>query len=848
MYADQRELEHDRAHLKSTFIIRVHPRPSVVPLALVILLATVPAAAVDAPPAVNLLLNPTLDFYSFIDSRTGKAEAWHAGSVACWNQDAYGDVDACRAPRVSLFRPAMPVANVVAIQPGKRFYQFGLLCELGLDHGQRVSFAVRGFQKAPGGLRAAIHLIRLDSQSGDWQPEGDKRVFPKHSRGELVRGRSFTATSPAAADFELTIENALIEGAFTESPDSSTDQPNTIGLEIELVNTSPDQPVWIYAPCLCQGPQALSGLPEGRRRPDFYRGIPRTIQKLIRGEPLHLIVMGSSIDRGSANPPMFLYDEDPQSPDFKKPLSKREFDGSLLGRPELNDYTGWWQHYFMYGGRLRRLLMEKFDYPLDKLLLNTMACDGSSISEAHSGLAEYATLALPPDPQLNGHGAGKTWLELYPAVLARPAGPRPDLVIFGSGANEKVDGADEVALFEGAIRWFQRHAPDVEFIICMWQNREGYTPNTGHMAELALRYQIPLIDFGRVAHLTTRHCNSYALCPRDGHPQAAGHFLWAKQLERAFDVAGPIEPGLAQRTLPERLHPASVTWEGEVHTYAAPHPRLYRQQLCLLDENVVNLWASGPKEELVGIRIDGGDQPGSRRKPMTRRDLRNSTFALGNLALGDRHIVEVTGAETKFVAVDCKTPINRRWIGVESSSWQRGDLRPAEFTSAVGGPCGGRQLVLPPDKTVAIDVLGTDLSLAYADTPAGGTLVVEVAGRPPLEIATDAPFETAAGEKLYLENRRGIRGLPWGVHALRVKARGGPATLLGVFAYDTRSNRDHERIIRGLAAPGDVVRFTAAFAARPLVLCSGRLACHAASAEAVTFGGDGPGEYQIVGQ
>ena len=137
--------------------------------------------------------------------------------------------------------------------------------------------------------------------------------------------------------------------------------------------------------------------------------------------------------------------------------------------------------------------MEKFDYPMDRLLLNTMACDGSSISEAHSGLAEYASLSVPPDPGANGHRAGKTWQQLYPALFARPEGPRPDLVIFGSGANEKVDGADEIALFEGAIRWFQRHYPDTEFLFCMWQNRESYTPNTGHLMELSLRYGIPYV-------------------------------------------------------------------------------------------------------------------------------------------------------------------------------------------------------------------------------------------------------------------------------------------------------------------------------------------------------------------
>jgi hypothetical protein len=46
------------------------------------------------------------------------------------------------------------------------------------------------------------------------------------------------------------------------------------------------------------------------------------------------------------------------------------------------------------------------------------------------------------------------------SVPGRADGPGPDLVIFGSGANEKTDTPDEVAVFEGAIRWIQRHHPE----------------------------------------------------------------------------------------------------------------------------------------------------------------------------------------------------------------------------------------------------------------------------------------------------------------------------------------------------------------------------------------------------
>lgn len=820
-------------------------------LLLLLVPAALPAADLSGPR--NLLLNPELGFHSFANSRTASAVSYRSGSVACWNQDAYGDAEGYRAPRVPGFRTRVPVEGAVVIHPGKRFYQFSLLSELGLDHGDRVSLSVYGHQKDAGSLEGAIHLMRLDSATGDWSPadygQSDKRRFPRHSRGELVRGPSYLARSGEAADFELKIENAEVVGAFTEDPDHSTDQPNTIGVLIEFVNRSPGADVWIYSPCLSRSATALNGLLPVRPLPTFYRGIPRTIQKLWRGEPLHLLVLGSSIDRGSANPPQYLYDEDPKSPTFKQPLTGTEFDGKRIGHPEWDDYVGWWQHYFMYGGRLRRALMEKFDYPIDRLLLNTMASDGSSISEAHSGLAEYASLSLPPNPGVSGHKAGKSWKELYPALFARPEGPRPDLVIFGSGANEKVDGADEIALFEGAIRWFQRHYPDTEFLFCMWQNRESYTPNTGHLAELALRYQIPVIDLGRTLNLTTRYCNSYALVPKDGHPQAAGHYLWAKQLERAFDVADPVESGVAQLQLPERVSPYTVGWEGEMRTYTAGDARLPGGTRFILDDTAVNLWAS-TKDPQVGVRIDGQPVTAGRFSPMTRRDNRNSTFALGRLTLGDRHVLEVTGTETRLVAVDAKSAVGRRWVGAENPAWQHGALKVEPFTSRWGAPYGARQLVIPAGGEVTIDLPGTDYSVAFVDRPDGGTLKVEVDGQESLSTATNAAFPLADGTREYLEDRKGIRGLPYGMHTLRVRAADGPVALLGVFTYDTRSNRSHERVERGAAEPGEEIVFSAPYRARPLVLCTGglRIAPADLHPDRIRFTGTAGGTYEVVGE
>jgi hypothetical protein len=802
----------------------------------------------EPAPRTNLLLNPEFRFHAFDNSRDGNARSYCSGSVPCWNQDAYGDAAVWRATRTTALRPRFPVESVVRIGPGKRLYQFSLLSDMGLDHGDRVSFSIFGRQATPDALGASVHLMRLDSQSGEWTAP-DNRTFPKHARGELVRGPSYARTSGNDLDFQLAIPDCPIVGSFTESPDKSTDELNTIGIEVELVNRSKDQPVWVYAPCLARGAEPATRLPEGRPLPDFYRGIPRTIQKLWRGEPLHIIVMGSSIDRGSANPPMYLYDEDPRSPKFKTPLSERVFDGEKVGHPEWNDYVGWWQHYFMYGGRLRRLLMEKFNYPIDKLLLNTMACDGSSISEAHSGLADYASLAVAPEENANGHRKGKTWQELYPALFARPEGPRPDLVIFGSGANEKVDGADELALFEGAIRWFQRHYPGVEFLFCMWQNRESYTPGTGYLSELALRYQIPCINFAREASLATRYANSYALCPRDGHPQAAGHFLWAKQLEQAFDVADPLASGIAQLHLPERINPYTLGWEGEMRTYTAPCARLHRGTALILDDTVVNLWAT-TKDERTGVRVDGKEHQGSGRKPFARRDVRNSSFVVGRLMLGDRHVVEVTGNQSRLVAADCKVVPERQWIPITSPRWSTPDLKPEPFASQWGAPYGTQLVLLPAGKTAEIELIGTLGSVAYADRADGGQLLAEIDGQPALRVPTNVPFITADGQRLLMENRKATPSFPYGTHTLRVTAVNGPVALLGLFTYDTRSNRNHERVLRGTAYPGETLDFPQPFQARPLVLCTGGLAIPPGNLTptSLRFSGTGAGTYEVVGE
>lgn len=804
-----------------------------------------------AAPAQNLLLNGEFHFQSFDNSRSGNSSEFRSGSVPFWDQAHYADAEVFRAPRNGVFTPQFPVDGVVVLHPGKSLWQFSLLSEMQVDNGDAVSFSVFGHQTKPDSLKATIYQMRLDNAPGEWSPgtfgQSDKRTFPKHGRGELVPSAPADASSGTANDFELKIENDVIVDQFKEDPNHSDDLPNTIGLKIEFTNTS-DHDVWVYSPCLSKSTLAQNHLPDLRALPDYYRSIPRTIAKLRRGEPLHIIAMGSSIDRGSANPPLYLYDEDSTSPHFKEPVSKEDFlfDGTQVGHPEWDPYIGQWRHYFSYTGRLRLDLMQRYNYPINKILLNYMACDGSAIGESHSALQEWSSLSEAPDPELNGQADGKSWQELYPDIFSRPEGPRPDLVIFGSGANEKIDGAEEVAAFEGAIRWYQRHYPGVEFLFCMWQNRESYTPNTGMLKDLALRYGIPYIDLGRELDLATRNVNSYALVPRDGHPQAAAHYIWSQLLERTFEVADPIQPGLPQQYLPERITPTTIGWEGEMQTYDATSPRIHGGTAFILDDTAINLWAS-TKDPTVGIRIDGKPDDGSRRTSFLKRDPRNSSFATGLLSLGDRHIVEVTGTDSKLTAVDAKTALNRVWHGVDSKSWQ-GVATVEPFKSDWGAPYGSSKVLLQPGQTASLQWVGTDCSVAWMDASNGGILNATVDGKKIWSQPTNVPFQLASGEKVYLENRKGILNLPFGMHQLEVQAINAPVILLGAFSYDTRANQNAQRTLTGMAAPGDSLTFSAPFSATPLIICSGGLKVLTASPNGATFSGDAIGSYQVTGE
>jgi len=801
----------------------------------------------------NLLVNPCFAFHSFTPHRLGKPVNYRSHNVAFWNTDAWGDITVVREANAPAdVRPPFSTGALVRIEPGKRFFQFATLPETGLAHGDAVSLHVFGFQRHPGALIARIRMLKLDSEDGTWRPADfgmrDKRTFPKHGRGELVTARLFETRSDGADRVELRIENARIPGRFhRDSPDRSYSADiNTIALQVEFENAGTDDAVWVWWPSLCRGARALPRLHSLRPMIPWYRHIPRTIQKLWKGESIHILVMGSSIDRGSANPPLYLYDENPESPTFKHPLSDRIFEPDKVGRPDLDGYIGWWRHYFSYAGRLRLELMRKFDLPVSKICLNFMACDGSCIGESHSGLAAYCSLSLPPDPGLNGHANGRTWKELYPDLFKRPEGPGPDLVIFGSGANEKIDTPDEAAVFEGAIRWIQRHYPFTEFIFCMFQNNGGYTPNAGDLQALSLRYGIPMLDAGKTLNDVVRWCNRYALTPRDGHPQAAAHFVWFKTLEKAFECWDPIVPGIPQQHLPERMHPDAYGWEGDIVTYQADSPRI-RGNMFIFEDTAVNCWGSVAKEPPVPY-VDG--LKCRSRRSMARRDLRNSMFCWGRTSLGDRHILEIVGEDARLTAVDAKICPNRRFFSVDSPAWERGGLPVEPFVSKWGAPYGTHRVVLPPGRRLRIEVAATDLSVAYVDAPAGGRLEVVVDGRTALLVPANQAYKDQTGRTHYLENRKGVRGLPWGLHTVEIRALDKPVSVLGLFTYDSRRNRRRERRLTGPARPGDTVRFSAPFRARPLVLCTGGLevAPENLRPDRITFSGTGPGTFEVVGE
>ena len=114
-----------------------------------------------------------------------------------------------------------------------------------------------------------------------------------------------------------------------------------------LLNDS-DKRVWIDSPALVKGDQAVTEAAASRALPDLYRQIPRTMEKLTTGQPVTILTLGSSIDRGSANPRLYFYAEDPDSPHYKEPLvearpgkpdAMKQLIAERMGRPDLQDYV-----------------------------------------------------------------------------------------------------------------------------------------------------------------------------------------------------------------------------------------------------------------------------------------------------------------------------------------------------------------------------------------------------------------------------------------------------------------------------------------------------------------------------
>ena len=481
--------------------------------------------------------------------------------------------------------------------------------------------------------------MKIDSEDGTWKPAdfgaSDKREFPRHSRGELVIAKTASASADNNGMLELRVENFLLEGHYHGDGKSYSEDCNSIGLVVEFANLSSDARVHVWAPCLSQGASASPLLPARRQMPSAYRHIPRTMQKLWKGEPIHILLMGSSIDRGSANPPMYCYDEDPASPTYKQPkLPDRLFDPALVNRPDLAGYVGWWQHYYSYAGRLRLELMRRFNLPVEKICLNFMACDGSCIGESHSGLEAYCSLSLPPSSQRLSSGMEK----LHPEVGEQRTGP---YCHYCKAAQEKPTPPDE---------WQSRElSADSEqtagrIPVLPVPELGGYTPSPGDLQAIALRYQIPFMDYGKLGDDTVRWCSRQALVPSDGHPQAASHFLWFHVLRQAFECWDPIQPGQAQLLLPERMHANTINWEGEMVTYKSPHERLKGNKF-LLDDCAFNLWAAAKRDTLPAGYVNGVRFGGMRKNSSSVWNHRNSSARWGRGQLGDRQLVEIGGEE-----------------------------------------------------------------------------------------------------------------------------------------------------------------------------------------------------------
>ena len=810
--------------------------------------------AAEITDARNLLLNSEFSFHAFKQHRTGKRGRAVEKYVPYWNACSADSLEVRRDSGImSGFLPPVPVSNGVKLKPGKSFSQFFTLPEADLTAGSILSFSFWGYQDTSDALKGELRAMKIESEDGSWSPKADfnlkdKRTFQKMSRGELVPAASAAITSKITGKCTIfKIENFVIPANYTAGKKSFSKDNNTVGIEVRFTNTSKNE-VWIFSPSLVRGSKAFAAIGTLRKVPEYYRHIPRTMQKLWKGESLHILVMGSSIDRGSANPPLYPYDENPASPKYKQPLSDSHTGFStakLYGRSDIDASFGWSNHYFSYAGRLKVELMKKFDLTSDKILMHFMAADGSCVGEAHSGLKAYCELKHPPKAHVNAHKeeAG-SWEKLYPGLFSRPEGPRPDLVIFGSGANEPTDTPDEAAVFEGTIRYIQRNYPGTEFLCCMYQSSHGRA-GFANMRALAMRYGFPCIDFGIINDRITRNIKYNAIGNSDGHPQASVHYLWFKQIERAFECAGPVVCGIPQIHLPERCMNTTINWEGRMKLYRSDDKRFFRPGAFIIDDAAFNCWAvpvKNSKNAKNGELYVNGIKRDKNRRPSKYND-RNSFSRFGRLALGDRHIIE-TSTDYKFDSVDCKMVLNRSFIGVESGAFS-GISKGEPWKSETGFPYGKFIATLQPGKSCTVNVIGTAFSVVWVDAAKGGKLTASVDGKNAFTVPTDIPFTLVSKEKLYMENRKGITGLHYGEHVITLTAQNAPVKLMGVYSYDTRANRNNERIIRGVSY-GGTYEFEAPFKSTPVIRCYGDLKLVKAAADHAVFSGQG--RFDAIGE
>jgi len=281
-------------------------------------------------------------------------------------------------------------------------------------------------------------------------------------------------------------------------------------------------------------------------------------------------------------------------------------------------------------------------------------------------------------------------------------------------------------------------------------------------------------------------------------------------------------------------------------TYDAQSPRVKGGKF-VYDDTAINCWGVAEEGDPVPY-VDG--EKGSARRGMAGRDVRNSLFRDGRRRLGDRHILELEGKGARLTYVDAKVCPNRAYLGIDSKLWHVAPAAVTDFSSQWGAPYGSRQAQLAPSEAVEIDLVCTDLSVAYVDTPGGGSLRVLVDGAEKLLQPTNVPFSDLEKEEHYMENRKGLLGLGFGLHRVRIEAVDGPVSLLGVFTYDSRPNAKFERRFTGRAAAGETVPFTLPFRARPLVICHGGLAVRTEdiARDEVTFGGEGDGLFEVIGE